>query len=109
MLSLVVRRLREAGVERIRERSLGLTQRLLDAADAAGLEARTPRDPRRRGGTVTIWHERAEELCRQLLANEVICDYRPGAGIRFSPHFYNTEEECDRAVEMLRQLAAGGS
>jgi kynureninase len=98
-----------AGVARIRERSLGLTARLMQTAEAAGLEVLTPRDPRRRGGTVTIGHPRAEELCRQLLANEVICDYRPGAGIRLSPHFYNTEEECDRAVEMLRQIAASGA
>jgi selenocysteine lyase/cysteine desulfurase len=37
----------------------------------------------------------------------VICDFRPGAGVRLSPHFYNTEEECDRAIGHLAELAAG--
>lgn len=94
------------GAKRIRERSLALTTRLMDAAEAAGFEVRTPRDPRHRGGTVSVWHPDAERLCRELLAREVICDYRPNAGIRLSPHFYNTEEECDRAIEILGRLSS---
>ena len=93
------------GARRIRERSLALTGRLMDAAEAAGFEVRTPRDPGHRGGTVSVWHEEAERLCRELLARDIICDYRPRAGIRLSPHFYNTAEECDRAVEILAELA----
>jgi kynureninase len=34
----------------------------------------------------------------------VIIDYRPGAGIRVAPHFYNTEEEIDRAVETIETV-----
>jgi kynureninase len=92
------------GARRIRERSLKLTGRLIDAALAAGFEVRSPRDPERRGGTVTVWHPDGERLCRELLAREVICDFRPGAGIRLAPHFYTTEEECDRAIGLLAAL-----
>jgi len=95
----------EIGVERIREHSLALTARLMEAAESAGFEVRTPRDPRHRGGTVSVWHPEAETLCQGLLERDVLCDFRPGAGIRLSPHFYNTEEECDRAVRTLAQLA----
>ncbi|HEX5761175.1 MAG TPA: aminotransferase class V-fold PLP-dependent enzyme [Thermoanaerobaculia bacterium] len=94
------------GAERIRERSLALTGRLIDAALGAGFEVRSPRDPERRGGTVTVWHPDGERLCRELLAREVICDFRPGAGIRLAPHFYTSEEECDRAIALLAGLAA---
>jgi len=66
---------------------------------------RTPHDPERRGGTVSVWHPEAERLCGELLAREVICDHRPLAGVRLSPHFYNTEEECDRAIDLLARLA----
>ncbi len=93
------------GVEAIRRRSLALTERLIDAAEAAGFEVRTPRPPGRRGGTVTVWHPRAEELCRQLLERQILCDFRPGAGIRLAPHFYTTEAECDRAIATLAGLA----
>ena len=60
----------------------------------------------RRGGTVSVWHPEAERLTRQLIEREVICDYRPAAGVRLSPHFFNTEEECDRAIDWLGELAA---
>jgi kynureninase len=96
----------EAGVERVRERSLGLTQRLMDRAEAAGFEVRTPRDPDRRGGTVSVWHPEAERFTRELIAREVICDYRPAGGVRLSPHYFNTEAEVDRAIDLLAELAA---
>lgn len=94
------------GAQRIRERSLALTQHLMDAAEAAGFEVRTPRDPRQRGGTVSVWHEDAERLSRELIAREIICDYRPRAGIRLSPHFYNTAAELDHAIATLKRLAS---
>lgn len=93
------------GAQRIRERSLALTQHLMDTAEEAGFELRTPRDPKHRGGTVSIWHEDAERLCHELIAREIICDFRPRAGIRLSPHFYNTEAELDHAVATLKTLA----
>ena len=95
------------GAERIRRRSLALTGRLMAAARDAGFEVRTPDDERRRGGTVSVWHPEAERLCRGLLERQVICDFRPGAGVRLSPHVFNTEEECDRAIETLANLARG--
>lgn len=95
----------EVGVERIRERSLGLTQLLIDEADRHGFEVRSPREPTRRGGTVSVWHPDAERIHHELLRREVICDYRPGGGIRFGPHFFNTEEECASAVAMMAEIA----
>jgi kynureninase len=94
------------GAERIRERSLALTDHLIQAAEDAGFEVRTPRDHKHRGGTVSVWHEDAEHLCHELIDREIICDYRPRAGIRLSPHFYNTEAELDHAIRTLRELAA---
>ena len=44
----------EIGVDRIRENSLRQTELLIDLAETAGFEVRSPREPARRGGTVTI-------------------------------------------------------
>lgn len=88
----------------IRERSLELTALLTEGARDRGFEIRTPEDPAERGGTVTVWHPRAEELSQGLLARNVLCDFRPGSGIRFSPHVYNTTEECEHALETLEAL-----
>ena len=43
-----------------------------------------------------------------LLANDVIVDYRPGAGIRVAPHFYTSDEELERVVAMIDDALASG-
>jgi kynureninase len=93
------------GIQKIRERSLALTEYLMDLAEDAGFEVRTPRDAKHRGGTVSVWHPEAERLCKELIAREILCDYRPNAGIRLSPHFYNTEAELEHAITTLKELA----
>jgi len=53
----------------------------------------------------------AKEVCQELLLRDVLVDYRPRAGVRCSPHFYNTMEEIDRAIatvdEILSQMGVG--
>ena len=92
------------GVDAIRERSLQLTRRIIDAAQAAGYRLNTPLVDRERGGTVVLDVPDAERVTAELLRREIIVDYRPGAGIRMAPHFYNTEEEIDHAMGELQQL-----
>ena len=41
-----------------------------------------------------------------LIQHNVIVDYRPGAGIRMAPHFYNTEQEIDHAMATLSEIVA---
>jgi selenocysteine lyase/cysteine desulfurase len=31
-------------------------------------------------------------------------DYRPKAGVRLSPHFYNREEECDLTIAQIADI-----
>jgi kynureninase len=102
--------IREAGVERIREKSKKMTARLIELADKRGWKVNAPRNPEQRGGTVAIDMPNAQEVCAELLRRDVLVDYRPLAGVRFSPHFYNTMEEIDRAIgtvdEILHQMGA---
>ncbi|MDX1660977.1 MAG: aminotransferase class V-fold PLP-dependent enzyme [Gemmatimonadota bacterium] len=98
----------EIGVEAIREKSRRLTAATVERADALGIAVATPRDPDRRGGTVTLAPPAAERVARDLLEEEVLIDHRPGAGIRLSPHFYNTEEEVVRAVDRMADRARSG-
>jgi kynureninase len=103
--------IREAGVERIRAKSKKMTARLIELADQRGWRVNAPRDPELRGGTVAIDMPNAQEVCAELLRRDVLVDFRPKAGVRFSPHFYNTMEEIDRAIqtvdEVLSQMPAG--
>jgi kynureninase len=101
----------EVGVPRIRERSLALTQLLMDCADGAGLEVASPREPERRGGTVTVSTPDHAAVHGELMERGVICDFRPdpSGGIRLGPHFYNTEHEVRNAVAELAQIVASGA
>lgn len=102
-----LRIIREAGVERIRAKSKIMTARLIELADQRGWRVNTPRDPERRGGTVSIDMPNAQEVCQELLKRDVLVDFRPKAGVRFSPHFYNTMEEIDRAIRTVDEILAG--
>jgi kynureninase len=36
----------------------------------------------------------------------ILVDYRPKAGVRISPHFYNTESECDFTLQQMDEMVA---
>jgi kynureninase len=37
----------------------------------------------------------------ELIRRGFVVDYRPGAGIRIAPHFYNTDDECEAVLGEL--------
>jgi kynureninase len=99
----------EVGVERIRANSLRQTALLIDLAEEAGFELRSPREPERRGGTVTLCLPEFEAVQRALGEREIICDFRPGAGIRLGPHFFTTDEELEYALRAMSEIVASGA
>jgi kynureninase len=78
----------------------------MDAASAAGFRLNTPAADEERGGSVVIDVPNGHGVADQLIARGIIVDYRPNAGIRVAPHFYNTDEEIDCAMAALRELAS---
>jgi kynureninase len=99
----------EIGVERIRENSLHQTELLIRLADEAGFEVRSPRDPARRGGTVTVRVPEFEAVHRELGERGILCDFRPDAGLRLGPHYYNTDEELAFTVEQIAEIVETGA
>jgi len=99
----------EVGVERIRERSLLLTSLLIELLDGAGFEISSPREPARRGGTVLVRTPDDAAVHRELGERGIICDFRPGAGVRLGPHFYNTEDELRETVAQLVEIVESGA
>jgi len=89
------------GVAAIRQRSLQLTRRLMDAARARGWRLNTPETDAERGGSVVIDVPDGARVTQALLDRGVIVDYRPNAGIRIAPHFYNSAGDIDAAVAAL--------
>jgi kynureninase len=58
---------------------------------------------------VAIDVENGYELSQSLKSLDILCDYRPGAGIRLSPHFYNRDGELDAAVEAISEIRRTGA
>jgi kynureninase len=98
----------EVGVERIRERSLLLTQLLIDLLDERGLGIGSPRESARRGGTVLVETPDHAAVHHELGERGIVCDFRPDAGIRLGPHFFNTEDELRHTVEQLAEIVESG-
>lgn len=94
----------EIGVEKIRAKSIRQTARLIELADQRGWTVNSPRNPEQRGGTVSIDMPRSQEVCAELLARDVLVDWRPKAGVRMSPHFYTKDEELETAILTVEEI-----
>jgi kynureninase len=99
----------EIGVARIRENSLRQTQLLIDLLDGAGFEVGSPRDAARRGGTVTVRTPEFEAVHRELAERQILCDFRPDAGLRLGPHYYNSDDELRFTVAQIADIVDTGA
>jgi kynureninase len=95
---------REIGVERIRAKSKRMTRHLLDLIDRSHFVSTAPRDPDRIAGTVALMVPDAKYVARALKARDFLVDYRVNAGIRISPHFYNTLSELDGLMDEVVRI-----
>jgi kynureninase len=93
-----------AGVARIREKSLRQTDLIFRLCDRQEYKIQTPRNPDQRGGTVVIDVPYGDAVVKEMTARNVLADYRPGAGIRVSPHFYTTDSEIVTTIETIREI-----
>jgi len=94
----------EVGVDRIREKSIRQTSRLVELAREAGFRVNAPTNPAERGGTVAIEVPDGQAVTKELLRRDFLVDYRPRAGIRVAPHFYTKDEELDLIVAEIKKI-----
>ena len=99
----------EIGVDRIRENSLRQTELLIALAEAAGFEIRSPRAAERRGGTVTIHVPDFPAVHAELTERQILCDFRPDAGIRIGPHYYTSDDELRHVVDQIAEIVETGA
>ena len=95
----------EIGVPRIREVTAALTEDLIATVRAAGFTPKVAAEPERRSAIVMIPMPDPAASVRHLAAGGVIADSRPGH-VRFSPFFYNVQEDHVRATERLASQPA---
>lgn len=99
----------QIGVPAIRQKSMRQTALIIELADDLGYEVVSPRDPEQRAGTVTVNPPQAWEVSCELLARDIKIDFRPNAGIRIAPHFYNSDAEVRAAMTAIHDILADGS
>ena len=92
------------GLEQIAAESQRRTQSMIDFAREQNWTINTPLDLERRGGSVMIGVDDAKSVAEQLAEQRVFVDWRPAAGLRISPHFFNTDEEVAEALRILADL-----
>jgi kynureninase len=96
--------IREVGVEEIRENARRQTEIIYAGALERGYTVNSPRDFENRGNHVTVDVPHAQQVKEELIRRGFVVDYRPGAGIRIAPHFYNTDDECHAVLEEMAAI-----
>ena len=96
--------LREAGPAAVEERVLALTARAAEGARRLGCEITSPLAEVQRSAIICFRHPRvsSDEIVAHLAEHGIAAASRLGS-IRLSPHFYNTEEELDRALAAVAE------
>ncbi len=108
-----VRLLAEAGVDRLRAKGIALTSYLIDLFDSwlapLGFELASPRDAASRGSHVSLRHPAAYQLCRALIDNLVVPDYREPDLVRLGVSALTTSfADVHEAMRRLQSLTAAG-
>lgn len=97
--------IQEIGVEQIAERVLMLAGLAIEELRARGIETGGSAAAERRSGIVIAKVGNPAEVAARLVEARIVAIPR-GRGIRFAPHFYNTEDEIRRACAVLAKAAA---
>ncbi|PYO92753.1 MAG: hypothetical protein DMD62_12220 [Gemmatimonadetes bacterium] len=95
----------EIGIPRIRETTAALTEDLIARLREAGFMPKVAVEPERRSAIVMVPMPDPAASVRHLAAGGVIADSRPGH-VRFSPFFYNVQDDHVRATERLASQPA---
>jgi kynureninase len=96
--------IRELGVAEVRAHNLRLSNTLIEGALERGFTVPTPLEPAKRSGWIGMDFPGADRVVQQLISERIFVDYRPGCGIRVSPHFYTADVEIDRYFAALDRL-----
>ena len=95
------------GISHVSERILAIRARLVDGLQQMGFVVLGPADGPNASGIVTVSRPETDmpALFDRLTSGHIVCSPRQDREgrqyVRFSPHFYNTEAEVDRVLEVL--------
>ncbi|WP_409288031.1 kynureninase [Peribacillus sp. SCS-37] len=102
----------QAGIEKVREKSLQLTQYLISLAGqelgAWNFTIGSPLDEDKRGAHVSLEHKEAARICKALKNRGIIPDFRAPNIIRLAPAaLYSTFEDVRQTIAVLKSVMEG--
>ncbi len=92
----------EIGIQNIEARVLALTDLMIQKLSEKGYQIVSSLAPGERSGIICFRSQKhsSSELCRLLIDNGIIVADR-AQSVRASPHFYNSEEEIEKMMDIL--------
>lgn len=105
----VMRIFNEAGIDKIREKSLKMTDYIIflieERLSKYGFSNGTPVDHARRGGHIALEHDEAYRICLALKEKNAIPDFREPNVIRLAPvALYVSFEDIHKLVDILEEI-----
>ncbi|MDQ6829261.1 MAG: aminotransferase class V-fold PLP-dependent enzyme [Gemmatimonadota bacterium] len=94
----------EIGVDAIHDWTTMLSRRLIDGGAARGLSLQGTTDPARKAPTTAFLCRRDSHAVELQLRERGIIGSARGSVIRIAPHFYNTFDDIDRALDALVEI-----
>ena len=90
----------DVGIEGIDRHVTGLVDTMLSRVKSTDATVITPAERARRAGILTVRPANAAAVNERLARAGIVCSLREGA-IRLSPHFYSTDDDIARAMDIL--------
>lgn len=99
----------DAGIERIREKSLQLTAYMMELIDhildGYGFVICNPQNDAQRGAHIYLEHPEAARICKALKMKNIIPDFRKPSGIRLAPvALYNSFQDVYETIQVLKEI-----
>ncbi len=95
---------KQFGFDEIEKKVIENSTYLIDKLEEAGIKpVLSGCDKRNIAGIVSFIHQETQKLFDSLARENIHCAVREGY-VRFSPHFYNTDDEVDRVVSELKKI-----
>jgi cysteine desulfurase/selenocysteine lyase len=91
----------EVGIKNIEKHNLELLDLLIDYLKDSPYQIKSPLEPLYRSSIFSFSGKNIKGLYEKLMKNKILVSFREGA-IRVSPHFYNTKEEMDKFIDILK-------
>ena len=89
------------GIKNIEKHNLGLLDVLIDFLKDSPYQIKSSLEPKHRSSILSFSGKGIGKVYEKLIRNKIVVSFREGA-IRVAPHFYNTKDEVNKLIEVLK-------